>query len=270
MPRLVILPDLRDRRRIITRKMLQPRYLAASLDSEQPERPASPNPLQIISSVVTALVATASLITQWKGNRLLAFGLVAIALVAAISTFYRPLAMSTRKFLQNLRRNRVARRSWKEFLRIEKRFGAFLNENDTVNLRNIISEICGRNADEVSKVCGPAYLSDYYGLIYMRHLKKPVRTNTAFHFALAELHQMTCSYNRDYVLDPFRRLNGSQLLGQLQPHAKDSYQEKMKQFRERWVRFLDDLKEFFDKTNHDLRYDHREAIGTYFEYPKAL
>src|SRR5690348_12049822 len=115
--------------------MLSHRYRAASLDLEPPERPSPPNPWQIISSVITALVATASLITQWKGNRLLAFTLVAIALVASISTFYRPLAMSTRKYQQNLRRNRVARRSWQEFLRIEKRFGAFLNENDTLNLR---------------------------------------------------------------------------------------------------------------------------------------
>jgi hypothetical protein len=33
---------------------------------------------------------------------------------------------------------------------------------------------------------------------------------------------------------------------------------------------LDDFKEYVDKTNHDLQYDYREAIGTYFEYPKAL
>jgi len=253
-------------------KMLSHRYSlgGASLELEPQDKPTPPNPWQVISWVVTAIVATASLITQWKGNRLLAYILVAVAVVAAISTFYRPLAVSTRKYLQSLRRNRVARRSWQEFLRVEKRFGAFLNENDTLNLRNIISEIHGRNPDEVSKVCGPDYLNDYYGLIHMRHLKKPARTNTAFHLALTELHQMTCSYNRDYVLDPFRRLNGSAVLGQLQPHARDHYQERAKQFREGWVRFLDDFKEFLDKTNHDLRYDHHEAIGTYFEYPKPL
>lgn len=206
--------------------MLSHRYLLqdTSLDLEPPDRPNPPNPWQVISSVVAALVATASLITQWKGNRLLAFALVAIALVAAISTFYRPLAASARKLVQNLRRNRVARRSWQEFLRFEKRFGAFLNENDTINLRNIISEICSKNQDEVAKVCGPDYL-----------------------------------------------INGIPVLGQLQPHAREHYQERMKQFRERWVRFLDDIKEFLDKTNHDLRYgDYREEVGTYFEYPKPL
>jgi len=248
------------------------RYLlqGTSLDLEQPDRPNPPNPWQVISSVVTALVAAAGLVTQWKGNRLLAFVLAAIALVAAVSTFYRSLAARTRKYLQNLRRNRIARRSWQEFLRVEKRFGTFLNENDTLNLRNIISEVCGRNPDEVSKLCGPDYLNDYYGLIHMRHLKKRAKTNAAFRDALHELHQMTCSYNRDYVLDPLRRLNGIPALGQLQPHARDHYQERTKQFRERWVRFLDDFKEFLDKTNHDLRYDPQEAIGTYFEYPKPL
>ena len=44
----------------------------------------------------------------------------------------------------------------------------------------------------------------------------------------------------------------------------------MKQFQQRWVRFLDDFKEFLDKTNHDLGHDYREAIGTSFEYPKPL
>lgn len=256
----------------MTCNMLNHRYPfeGASLELEPPDRPTSPNPWQVISSVVTALVATASLITQWKGNRLLAFMLVALAVAVIISTFYRPLAASTRKSLQNLRRNRIARRSWQEFLRVEKRFGTFLNENDTLTLRNIISETCGRNPDEVSKVCGPDYLNAFYALIYMRHLKKPARTNTAFHLALTELHQMICSYNRDYVLDPLRRLNGSAALGQLPSHSREHYQERTKQFRERWVRFLDDFKEFLDKTNHDLRYKHPEAIGTYFEYPKPL
>ncbi len=253
-------------------KMLSNRYFlqGTSLDLERPDSPTPPNPWQVISSVVAALVAAASLITQWKGNRLLAFMLVAIALVAAISTFYRSLAARTREYLQNLHRNRVARRSWQEFLRVEKRFGDFLNQQDTINLRNIISDTCGRNEEEVSKLCGPEYLSDYYGLIRMRHLKENPKTNTAFHLALTELHQMVYSYSRNYVLDPFRRFNGSLVLGQLQPHEREQYQERMKQFQQRWVRFLDDFKEFVDKTNHELRYDYREAIGTYFEYPKPL
>lgn len=257
----------------MTRKMLSHRYFleGTSLDLEPPDRPTPPNPWQIISAVVAALAAVFSAIAHWKESRAIAFVLGVAALLVAASVFYRPMAATIRMRVRNIRRNRVARRSWQEFLRVEKRFGAFLNENDTFNLRNIISEICGKNPDEVAKVCGPDYLSDYYGLIYMRHLKKKsLKANAAFRVALAELHQMVCSYNRDYVLDPFRRLNGIPVLGQLQPHAREHYQERTKQFRERWVRFLDDFKEFLDKTNHDLHYDYREAIGTYFEYPKPL
>jgi hypothetical protein len=72
------------------------------------------------------------------------------------------------------------------------------------------------------------------------------------------------------VLNPLRRLKNSQVFGQLQPSARQPHEERMKEFRERWVRFIDDFKEFIDKTNHDLRYEPRKAIGTYFERPKAL
>jgi hypothetical protein len=156
-------------------------------------------------------------------------------------------------------------------LRIEKKFGAFVNNDDSVNLRNIINEMCGRNPDEVAKICGPHYLDDYYGLIHMRHLKNRAKDHAAYRFALSELRQMVCSYNQDYVLNLFKWLNGSVLLQQQQPHAREHYQENMKQFRERWVTFLNDFKEFLDKINHDFRYDdYREAISTYFEYPKTL
>ena len=250
--------------------MLRQSYLSVDLGLDPPDRTTPPNPWQIISSVVTALAAIVSVITQWKGNRVFASILVAVALIAAVSVFYRPIAASVRTTMRNLRRNRIARRLWPEFLRFEERFGLFLNQNDSTNLRYILSEICGRQEDEVAKLCAPDYLDDYYGLIRTRHLKKRARTDAAFHFALTELHQMICSYNQDYVLNPLRRLKNSQVFGQLQPSARQPHEERMKEFRERWVRFIDDFKEFIDKTNHDLRYDPRKAIGTYFERPKVL
>jgi hypothetical protein len=253
-------------------KMLSQRQLSGtSLDFEQPDRPTPTNPWQIISAVVAALATVFTSVAQWKGSHLVAAVLGVTALLVAASVFYRPVTASIRARVRNLRRDRVARRSWQEFLRIETRFEDFLNQQDTLNLRNIISDIYGRNEEEVSKLCGPEYLSDYYGLIRARHQKKPAKTEGPYRLALTELHQMVVSYNHNYVLDPLRRLNGNPILGQLPPHAREQYQERMKQFRERWVRFLGDLKEFLDKTNHDLRYDdYRQAIGTYFEYPKTL
>ena len=207
---------------------------------------------------------------MWRGNRLLAFVLGAIALIAIASTFYRPVASSIRRYLLNARRNRVARRSWDELLRMETRFGAFLNNDDRVNLRNTINEICGRNADELAKICGTHYLDDYFGLIHTRHLKNRAKDHATYRLALAELRQMVSSYNQDYVLNLFKRLDGSPLLEQLQPHAREDYEENMKQFRERWVTFVNAFKEFLDRTNADFRYDYREAFSTYFEHPKTL
>jgi hypothetical protein len=260
----------RKRKRYNDATMLDHR-IVSSLELEPLDRPTSPNPWQIISSVVSALVGAAALITQWKSNRPLALILGAIALIAIVSTLYRPAALKLRKWLTNVRRNRVARRSWDEFLRMEKRFNGFLNNDDTVNLRNVINEMCGRNAEEVAKICGPHYLDDYFGLIHMRHLKNRAKDHIAYHLAVTELRQMVCSYNQNYVLDLFKRLNGSPLLEQLQPHAREHYHENMKQFRERWVTFLNAFKEFLDKTNAEFRYnDYREAFSTYFEYPKTL
>jgi len=246
-------------------------YLNENFGPEPPGRATSPNPWQVISSVVAALAAVSSVVVQWKGNRVFASILVAVALIAAVSILYQPVAAYSRAYMLRLRRNLVARRSWPELLRIEKRFGGFLNQNDSTNLRGLISEVCNRNADEVAKLCPPDYLDDYYGLLRTRHVKKAERTGASFRLALSEIHQMVCSYNQDYVLTPMSRLKVSPVVGQLQPHAREHYEERMKQSREHWVRFLGDFKEFIDKTNHDLRYDDpREAIGTYFEHPKAL
>jgi hypothetical protein len=79
------------------------------------------------------------------------------------------------------------------------------------------------------------------------------------------------SYNQDYVLEPLKRLKADQIIiQQLHPRVREDVEERMKAFREKWVRFLDDYNEFTDRTNHDLGYNYREAIGTYFERPKAI
>jgi len=130
---------------IMTPKMLSHRYLfqGTSLDLEPPDQANPPNPWQIISAVVAALAAVFSAIAHWKESRAIAFVLGVAALLVAASVFYRPMVAAIRVRVRNIRRNRVARSSCQEFLRMEERFGDFLNQQDTINLRNIISDICG-------------------------------------------------------------------------------------------------------------------------------
>src|SRR5258706_8761900 len=101
------------------------RYLlqGTSLDLEPHDRPNPPNTWQIISAVVAALAAVFSAIAHWKKSRTIAFVLGVAALLVAASVFYRHMAATVRVRVRNIRRNRVARRSWQEFLRFEKRFG---------------------------------------------------------------------------------------------------------------------------------------------------
>src|SRR5712692_7407746 len=58
-------PRSPGRKHIMTREMLRQSYLNADLRLDSPDRATPPNPWQIISSVVTALVAIVSVITQW-------------------------------------------------------------------------------------------------------------------------------------------------------------------------------------------------------------
>jgi hypothetical protein len=89
--------------------------------------------------------------------------------------------------------------------------------------------------------------------------------------AMSEFRGMVGSYNDDYVLGPLKGLKTAQLLSQQPPHSKQHWEEAIEDFRERWVRFLDDLKEFLEKSNNDLRYEpYHEAISTYFERPKKF
>jgi hypothetical protein len=96
----------------MTRKMLSNRYLNASLDLEPSERPSAPNPWQVISAVVAALAAVFSAIAHWQQSKVITFLLGSAALLVAASVFYRPLAATIRTRIRNMRRNRVARRSW--------------------------------------------------------------------------------------------------------------------------------------------------------------
>jgi asparagine N-glycosylation enzyme membrane subunit Stt3 len=100
--------------------MLGQSYLNAELGLGSPNPPGPPNPWQVISTVIAALAAVASLVINWKGNRTLGYAFIAVALIVAVSVFYRPIAASARTRIQNLRGNRVARRSWPEFLRIRE------------------------------------------------------------------------------------------------------------------------------------------------------
>jgi len=237
----------------------------------QTEGSPPPKRWESVALVVTALAAILSFVTQWKEKPIYAGILVAVALLAAVSVFYRPVVAFARGRLRRARRNRIAHKVWPEFLRLEKRFGNFIGKDDPTNLRGILSEVCNRNPDELAKLCPPDYLNDFCPLLTRRHEEMNHRREPDLFRAMCEFRMMVASYNDDYVLGPLRRLRDGQHLAQLPSHSQQHWNDGIEDLRERWVGFLDAFKEFLEKANNDLGYEpYHEAISTYFERPRKF
>jgi len=221
--------------------------------------------------VITALATVFSVVTQGKEKPGYAAILVAVALLAAVSVFYAPVMAFGRKSIQRTRRNRAAHKLWPDFRLLEKRFTHFLNKDDPGNLRNILSEVCNRNPDDLIKLCPPDYLNDFCPPLTTRHAEMNHGRERDLFLAMSEFRMMVASYNEDYVLGPLKRVRSGQLLAEFPAHSKQHYQERIEDFRERWAGFLDNCKEFLEKANSDLDYEpYHEAISTCFERPKKF
>jgi hypothetical protein len=248
--------------------MLTPHSVLGFVD---PETSPPPKRWETVALVITALATVFSVVTQWKERPVYAGILVTVALLVSLSIYYSPVVSFARERALRAQRNRVALKLWPEFLRLEKRFGNFINKDDSGNLRSIFSEICNRNPDELAKFCPPDYLNHFYPLLSMRHGEGTHKHETDLFRAMSELRGMVALYTDDYVSGPLKRLRNGQLLVQLPAHSKQHYEEGIEDFRERWVGFLDDFKEFLEKANNDLGYEpYHEAIRTYFERPKKF
>lgn len=239
---------------------------------DQPVPPQPSSPWQAAASVVIALTAVFSVIAQSADNPVFAWALIALALLVLLSVFFGRVTRWGRDKIHQARRNRVARQQWPEFLRLAKRFGKFVSREDSSNLRQILFDLCGNNNTKLSKLCPPDYLNDFYELFFARYEAAPAKDEQAFSLAVDELNSMVSSYNKNYVLEPLRRLKEDKLLfEQCTAGYRERVEQEIEGFRERWVRFLDDFKEFLDKANNDLQYDpYHEALGTYFERPAKL
>ena len=235
----------------------------------EPTPSAATNPWQAVASIIIAASAVFSIVAQSKEYPLFAWTLLIIAVIALASVSYRPVLSFLRRQVIRSRRNRVARRVWPEFLRLQNKFGNFVNSNDGSNLRPLLFRICGSNQRELLKLCPPDYLKHFYALIAERH-EEPAKSEEDIALAAEELIGMVSSYNKDYVLSPFERLREQRHFRQLPQGWREDDEPDIEDFRERWVQFLDRLQEFLERVNSEMKYDPLEALTTYFERPRKL
>ena len=231
--------------------------------------PRQPSRWEIFAAVVTAL-ATVGVVVRGAKPYVQVLLAAATVLIAA-GLWYSPLIAFAREKRTHARRNRIARKSWPELLRFEGRFAAFVNTNDSSNLRSIILEVCNRNPQEAGKLSPPDYIDTFLTLISERHKDVRIAGELEFRRCLSELCAIVGSFNREYVLAPLMRLAESSIFCDL-PAATKQYQERrIEDFRERWASFLDNLKEFVERLNGEFKYeDYHQAIQAYFDRPKKF
>lgn len=230
---------------------------------------SSPSLLNTVASIGTLLAAILAGVTQAKDHPVFAGLFLALGALAFSSVAYTPVVTRIRARKLRARRDRVARKSWAALLRFEKRFSEFLNNQDSRNLRYIISDICNRNDSVLCNYCPPDYLNEFFPNLLSRHAGAQRIGESVFRSAVTEFTGMVASYNSEYVLRALKRFRESPRLQQLTPENRKYREEAIEEFRDRWVKFLDDFKEFVDTANGDLGYEaYHEALAASFERPK--
>lgn len=231
--------------------------------------PRQPSRWEAFAVLITALATLAVVVTGAKPyvQALLA---AATVLIAA-GLWYSPLVTFACEKRAHARRDRIARKSWPEFLRLERRFAAFVNTNDSSNLRGIISAICSSNPQNVAKLSPPDYIDTFFPLISERHNGVKRVSEQEFRQCVLEFCATVGSFNREYVLGPLKRIAESSVFMTLPASTRDYHEKGIEDFRERWVRLLDDLKEFVERLNGEFKYEpYHQAMNAYFERPRKF
>ncbi len=232
---------------------------------------------QTAAAVVGAL---ATVMAAVKGSTTLAWGLAAFMLLTMILvggnralTFFR-----VRRF--QARRDKMARAQHLELLGSVKQFARFVNSGDYSNLRNIIFNACGNSPEKCAQLCPPDYMHDLCPFL-VQDFDTRSENEREFLLAIQKFYGYIASYNKEYVIEPMRRMRMKQWppasasglvpehvtwIESLPPNYRENAERQIEDFRERWAGFLDNTKQWIEKVG--------ELFGTqlpsWFERPQKL
>lgn len=260
-------------------------------DSENEKTSSSVSLIQTAATLVVAVAAVFSVLAQSKDNPRLAWALIFVALLVAGSTFSKPVIDFVRERKLRTVRNKAAKDHYVELLQFSRRFAKFVASGDPSNLRNIIFNLCDNYIDKHAMICSPDYLREIFPHFQGRITREPPVSAARFYETLSELYCLVATYNRDYVIEPFRRMRsnlwpripsvierlieGTDLskpdlgpwLASFPEQKKDDAVRRIEDFRERWVSFLDDFSQYLENVNESAGLYN---LPTYFERPQKL
>lgn len=238
------------------------------------------NAIQTAAEVVMALAAVFALFTQSRDSRL-AWALVSvIVLVFALMYGSRVLGFLRIRMFQ-ARRDKMARAQHPELLRFVKQFSQFSNSGDSSNLRYIVFSALGNSPEKCAEVMPPDYMHDLCQFL-VQDFETCSKNVREFLLAVQKIYGYIASYNKEYVIGPFRKMRTEQWqppagsmglvpdtvkwIESLPPMYRENTERQIEDFRERWVGFLDDVKKWIEKTNDTFGV----KMPSYFERPQKL
>ncbi len=261
--------------------------------------PKGKPPWETINTILASLVALSTLLlAPWDKHPRLTIILLVIAFLLVILAFRNTAVRWYEVARARNRRGRFAHAQFPELVEFAKRFGKFVDSGDGKNLRNILFYGCGNNQDDFDKLCTTRdYFDDIWPHFFTRLQRIRSRDEVAFCNIVRELVTLVSSYNQSYVLDPLKRIDAkiwppvgrtdapkSELvpwLVSLSDQHRANVKKQIKEFQQRWGRYLDDLELFLNKVK-----DHRfncprmisdkptfsdtGQISFYFERPAQL
>jgi hypothetical protein len=117
--------------------------------------------------------------------------------------------------------------------------------------------------DSLGKICPPDFLPPFFNMVTEKHKTQRIRKEADFRFAMHEINELIWSYNCNYVIGPLNLLRSADWKDRLTV----DHSRKVEDFRERWVRCLDDYQQLVQDLNNKFG---GPAFNAYFERPKQL
>lgn len=215
------------------------------------------------ASVIAAVTALLTFVTQVREHFIFAWMLLIVVALVLVTNTYRPVRIWFKERSRKSYRDKVVRRTWPIVQAFENRVGRFIDPNGADTIQYLIKDICGHNLDSLAKVCPPDFLPPFFNLIFEKHKSKKIMKEPDFRFAMREINELIWSYNYNYVIRPFERLRSADW----KDKVTEEHRRKVEDFRERWVRCLDDFQQLVQDLNNRFG---EPIFSTYFERPKQL
>jgi hypothetical protein len=218
-----------------------------------------------ISHLVIAASAVFSIIMQSRAHPVFSGSLVALAFLLIGANYQRAIRSWLGARAAGLSADRQGREEHPEALRFIERFGSFVADNSTDNLRHFRAFF--DNDRQFETAFGRRdYLPDHFVFFKERCISRPPRDAADFRLRIREFTKIVKCYNLDYVIYPMHVMRQTRWLDSLQG-ARGDVERGIDQNRERWVAFLDSYEQWVGRLQE--KWQPSERCGK-FEYPQRL